>query len=104
MVRPSLSKSSHPLIPNLFFLLLFVPTGSGIGAGWFLDKVVIKVMGKRGGEGAEAAAAPEGEGPEYFFLCGRWLAVDEEDKKIERELIASDKAKKTKTRKIFILI
>jgi len=48
----------------------------GFGASWFLDKVIIK---------------NEKDGKEWFFLCGRWLAKDEEDGAIEREIVASDK-------------
>jgi hypothetical protein len=49
---------------------------SGFGASWFLDKVVITNMDTN---------------KQWFFLCGRWLAKDEEDGQIERELPASDK-------------
>eukprot|EP01121_Diplochlamys_sp_Union-15-3_P013545 TRINITY_DN4215_c0_g1_i1.p1 TRINITY_DN4215_c0_g1~~TRINITY_DN4215_c0_g1_i1.p1 ORF type:complete len:964 (-),score=265.67 TRINITY_DN4215_c0_g1_i1:44-2935(-) len=46
--------------------------GSGPMSGWFLDKVVIRA----------------GDGTSWFFICGRWLASDEDDKKIVRELPA----------------
>lgn len=45
---------------------------SGPGAGWFLDKVVIK--------------DPEDGTKEYVFPCNRWLAKDEDDGLIVREL------------------
>lgn len=50
--------------------------GSGFGAGWFLDKVVIKQIGE----------------PRFdkTFVCERWLAKDMDDKLIEREIIPSD--------------
>ncbi|KAH3761318.1 hypothetical protein Pelo_6863 [Pelomyxa schiedti] len=47
---------------------------SGIGAGWFLDKVIVK---EEDGDRA---------GKETYFLCGRWLADNEDDKQIIREL------------------
>jgi hypothetical protein len=45
---------------------------SGIGPGWFLDKVIIET----------------GAGERYFFHCGRWLADNEDDKQISREIAA----------------
>uniref|UniRef100_A0A8C1TV52 Lipoxygenase homology domains 1a n=1 Tax=Cyprinus carpio TaxID=7962 RepID=A0A8C1TV52_CYPCA len=45
--------------------------GSGIGAGWFLEKVDVK---------------------RYFFPCQRWLAVDEDDGQLGRELVPVDEA------------
>eukprot|EP00727_Mastigamoeba_balamuthi_P010665 m51a1_g6220 hypothetical protein (2032) ;mRNA; r:217273-223689 len=48
---------------------------SGASAGWFLDKVVVS--------DAEAAR-------EWVFRCGRWLAVDEDDRQIVRELRAEE--------------
>ncbi|KAH3767689.1 hypothetical protein Pelo_458 [Pelomyxa schiedti] len=47
---------------------------SGLNAGWFLDKVIVSEMLKGG--------------KEWYFLCGRWLADDEDDKQIVRELPA----------------
>eukprot|EP01106_Pelomyxa_sp_JSP_P002219 TRINITY_DN133_c0_g1_i13.p1 TRINITY_DN133_c0_g1~~TRINITY_DN133_c0_g1_i13.p1 ORF type:complete len:346 (-),score=66.93 TRINITY_DN133_c0_g1_i13:78-1115(-) len=49
---------------------------TGPGPAWFLDKVIIT-------EGKDT----------WTFTCDRWLAKDEDDKKIERELW-SDKIKK----------
>ena len=43
----------------------------GIGAGWFLDKVVVQA----------------GTGQTYFFLFGRWLDENEDDKQIIVEAI-----------------
>ncbi len=48
----------------------------GFNAGWFLDKVVITNLKNNS---------------DTYFLCGRWLAKDEDDKAIVRELPASDK-------------
>lgn len=48
---------------------------SGVGPGWFLDKVVIK----------------SGKGEEWYFPCGKWLADDEDDKLIRREIAAEKK-------------
>lgn len=45
---------------------------TGPGSGWFLDKVVIK--------------DPEDNTKEYVFPCNRWLAKDEDDGLIVREL------------------
>ncbi|KAL5006870.1 hypothetical protein ScPMuIL_015676 [Solemya velum] len=49
--------------------------GKGAGAGWYLDKVVVRQQGE----------------PKYntVFECNRWLAVDEDDGLIERDLTAS---------------
>lgn len=45
----------------------------GLGAGWFLDKVVVHA----------------GDGTVHYFHCGRWLADDEDDQQIVRELPAT---------------
>ena len=50
--------------------------GTGPGAGWFLDKVVVFPKEKS-------------EGKEVTFHCNRWLAEDEEDGLIEREITAT---------------
>ncbi len=49
---------------------------SKIGSSWFLDKVIITNTATN---------------KQWFFLCGKWLAKDEDDGQIERELSASDK-------------
>jgi hypothetical protein len=49
---------------------------AGFSAGWFLEKVVI---------------TNEKTGAQFFFLHGRWLAKDEDDGQIEREIPAQDK-------------
>jgi len=49
--------------------------GAGFGAGWFLDKVIVK---------------SETLNKEYFFLCGRWLDKGQDDGKIEREIFPQD--------------
>jgi PLAT/LH2 domain len=41
--------------------------GAGFGAGWFLEKVVVK---------SESLAK------EWFFLCGRWLDANQDDGKV----------------------
>ncbi len=48
--------------------------GKRAGAGWFLDKIVVKQEGN----------------PKYdqVFECNRWLATDEDDGLIERDLFA----------------
>ncbi|KAL3842214.1 hypothetical protein ACJMK2_020253, partial [Sinanodonta woodiana] len=57
--------------------------GTGVGAGWFLGKVVVKQM----------------QHPEYDteFTCNRWLASDEDDGLIEREITASGSQMLTNT-------
>ncbi|WP_428957315.1 PLAT/LH2 domain-containing protein [Streptomyces sp. cg35] len=47
---------------------------SGGGSGWFLDKIVVRRDDTK---------------QEWPFECGRWLAWDEDDKAIDRELIKS---------------
>ena len=53
--------------------------GSGWGAGWFLDKIIIH----------------SGDGSCKFFHCGRWLANDEDDGQISREIFQSNEDKDT---------
>ena len=48
---------------------------SGFGSGWFLEKVVVR--------------NPK-NGKEWYFLCGRWLATDEDDGLISRQLTPSN--------------
>eukprot|EP00741_Cyanophora_paradoxa_P008097 tig00001229_g7835.t1 len=72
----------------------------GFGSGWFLDRVVIKAYslpatrpptptaplegaGAGEAEGGRESPAPEHE---WSFLCGRWLATDEDDGSLVREL------------------
>src|SRR5690349_8407017 len=43
-------------------------------SGWFLDKVIVE---------------SEKTQQKWYFNCGRWLAKDEDDKQIEREIAAS---------------
>ncbi|NXC47424.1 LOXH1 protein, partial [Penelope pileata] len=49
--------------------------GAGPGNGWFLDKIVIKHEGGKGGK-------------EVVFPCNRWLDEYQDDGKTERELTA----------------
>lgn len=51
--------------------------GIGHGAGWFLEKIVVK----------EDRVGSE----EYIFRCGRWLDEGEDDRKIVRELHVEQK-------------
>jgi len=48
---------------------------SGFGAAWFLDKVIV---------------TNEKTEQKWFFLCGKWLATNEEDGAIEREIPTSN--------------
>jgi hypothetical protein len=48
--------------------------GKGLGAGWYLDEVTVEVPSR---------------GELMMFPCHRWLAEDEDDGKIERELYPS---------------
>ncbi|XP_066274370.1 lipoxygenase homology domain-containing protein 1-like isoform X2 [Branchiostoma lanceolatum] len=50
--------------------------GTGLGAGWFLDKVVMKES--------------KGASREFVFPCERWLDEGEDDGKIVRELLVED--------------
>nr|CAB3263471.1 lipoxygenase homology domain-containing protein 1-like [Phallusia mammillata] len=61
--------------------------GKGWGAGWHLDKVQIRRLldGTRGSE-------------TYLFTCGRWLARDEDDGEIVRELVPTQLVKEQMTR------
>mmetsp|Transcript_22009 Transcript_22009/g.66009 ORF Transcript_22009/g.66009 Transcript_22009/m.66009 type:complete len:2411 (+) Transcript_22009:238-7470(+) len=51
---------------------------SGIGPGWFLDRVEIEVMSL---------------GEAFTFNCGRWLCRTEDDNEIERELLLDNQRK-----------
>jgi hypothetical protein len=58
---------------HLIFLRIIIEhDNSGFGAAWFLDKVFVE----------------SGKGEKWFFPCGKWLATDEDDKKISREIAA----------------
>ena len=48
--------------------------GAGHGAGWFVEKVIVK------------ATEGEGKDKESVFYCGQWLDDHEGDKKTEREI------------------
>ena len=48
---------------------------SGFGSGWFLEKATVRNTIT---------------GAEYYFLCGRWLATDEDDGAINRVLTPSN--------------
>ncbi|XP_078580092.1 lipoxygenase homology domain-containing protein 1-like isoform X2 [Branchiostoma floridae x Branchiostoma japonicum] len=57
----------------------------GGGAAWFLDRVEVEdVKAKK----------------KYYFPCQRWLATDEDDGQIARELVPVDKALFDKTRSL----
>ena len=45
--------------------------GAGIGSGWYIDSVTVDI---------------ESLGKHLVFPCHKWLATDEDDGKIEREL------------------
>nr|XP_032809632.1 lipoxygenase homology domain-containing protein 1-like [Petromyzon marinus] len=51
---------------------------SGVSAGWFLDRVEVTEQTSQ---------------RKYVFPCGRWLAVDEDDGQVARELVAQDPAR-----------
>uniref|UniRef100_UPI00398E6D89 lipoxygenase homology domain-containing protein 1-like n=1 Tax=Pristiophorus japonicus TaxID=55135 RepID=UPI00398E6D89 len=52
--------------------------GMKADSGWFLDKVIIKIE-------------ENNHEYEYMFICNRWLDVNREDQKTERELIAKNR-------------
>uniref|UniRef100_A0A6B2KXQ4 PLAT domain-containing protein n=1 Tax=Arcella intermedia TaxID=1963864 RepID=A0A6B2KXQ4_9EUKA len=54
--------------------------GTGIGSGWFLDKVIVN----------DAKTNKD-----YFFLVGKWFAKDEDDGAIMREIVPADSDGKT---------
>lgn len=55
--------------------------GKGFGAGWFLDSVTVDVPS---------------HGQQLKFACNRWLASDEDDGLIERELYPSEEIEMSK--------
>ena len=57
---------------NLNFLRIWHDnSGEGIQASWFLDKVIVEDIVAR---------------KRYFFMCGRWLAAEEDDGEVNRML------------------
>ena len=63
--------------------------GKGLGAGWFLDSIILDVPS---------------QGQQMKFACNRWLAEDEDDGLIERELYASEENELTtsKSKPLFV--
>ena len=61
--------------------------GKGLGAGWFLDSIVLDVPS---------------QGQQMKFSCNRWLAEDEDDGLIERELYASEENELTTSMTFFL--
>lgn len=57
--------------------------GKGFGAGWFLDSVTVDVPS---------------HGQQLKFACNRWLASDEDDGLIERELYPSEEIEMSKSK------
>ncbi|CAF3251609.1 unnamed protein product [Rotaria sp. Silwood2] len=55
--------------------------GTGVGSGWFLNKVVVR--------------SDDGHYEPVTFICNRWLAVDEDDGHIVRELMATQHLNRT---------
>ncbi|XP_077976546.1 lipoxygenase homology domain-containing protein 1-like isoform X1 [Styela clava] len=62
--------------------------GKGWGAGWHLDKVQVRRL-LEGDKGHET----------YLFNCGRWLARDEDDGQIIRELVPTKKIEEKMSRR-----
>ena len=62
--------------------------GKGTGAGWFLDSVSVDIPS---------------QGQNVKFACNRWLAEDEEDGLIERELYPSEEIETSKSKDSSIL-
>ncbi len=52
---------------GFFSLSSFNYQGTGFGAGWFLEKIIVK---------------SESLGVEWYFLCGRWLDKGQDDGKV----------------------
>ena len=74
--------------------------GDGAGAGWFLDKVVIKPLDKSKNDDQDDDGDDDGEdgddgAKKYIFVCNRWLDVGEDDEAIERELMRVEKEETT---------
>ena len=54
------------------------------GAGWFLDKVIVKDLATEGEDGSPRS---------FYFPCHRWLDEGLEDGLIERELLPAEPPK-----------
>ncbi|KAI0228520.1 Polycystic kidney disease protein 1-like 2, partial [Lamellibrachia satsuma] len=70
-VRHFLMTTSHSLKMLSLLRIWHDNSGDGVHAGWFLDKIVIEDL-----QTSER----------YFFLCGRWLASDEDDGRVDRNV------------------
>ena len=63
-----------------------------MGAGWFLDKVVIKPVDKSKSDDDDNDDDDDDDaGRRFVFACDRWLDVGEDDHLIERELMRLEK-------------
>ena len=62
--------------------------GAGLGAGWHIDSVTVDI---------------ESLGKHLVFPCHKWLATDEDDGKIERELYpAEERVSEKSTTFVFV--
>ncbi|XP_078332217.1 lipoxygenase homology domain-containing protein 1-like isoform X5 [Crassostrea virginica] len=67
---------------------------AGLFAGWHLDKVEVRTLNSASGKGSRRTRVAQGS-KLYVFPCNRWLARDEEDKEIVRELVPEKIIKET---------
>jgi len=64
--------------------------GKGFAAGWSLEKVLVRNETSGDGEMTHSFCLLFFHWfLEYYFLCGRWLAKDEDDGSLVREIVAS---------------
>jgi len=70
----------RPLGPLVYMKIWHDNTGEGDMASWFLKYIIVHDMQTR---------------EKFYFLCEKWLAVEKEDGKIERDLFLACDAQKT---------
>lgn len=74
-VRHYIMSTDHSLGALTFLRIWHDNSGEGDNASWFLDKVVVEDIQTK---------------TRYFFLCGKWLATEEDDGQVQRILPVAD--------------
>ncbi|CAD5124264.1 DgyrCDS12559 [Dimorphilus gyrociliatus] len=74
-VRHYIMSADHSLGALTFLRIWHDNSGEGDNASWFLDKVVVEDIQTK---------------TRYFFLCGKWLATEEDDGQVQRILPVAD--------------
>ena len=77
--------------------------GTGRGAGWHLDKVIVRRKNETNDVGKSSWGLKKDLSTQgyfvYTFLCNRWLATDEDDAQIVRDLVPVEGVDETRDEK-----